>query len=597
LAAVVISWLVVACEAETVVTEASFELHTSAGCELGAADSLELTALGDFPSQRERLSPDSPSARFDTFPLDTRELAFSGVFAAAPLATGRASLLASDGEAPHSMIVLPEGRSCPLSDRGIAAGEGATVTALPRGGMLIAGGTSNEGNVLSSAVLVRPGELLGEVVPTGMLLERRYASATLVGTRVIVAGGAQGADGRAEQTYEVYDTVRGSFARELNDRLLGARMEHGAALLPDGNVLLAGGRSEPDGAPLATAELVRLEPPVPDQPSDLVVPRVDPSVLVLDSGAVVVAGGRDPSGGIVASLERFDPAAKRFIPVELELPSYENAVAVALPGARIAWVGCDTLSPRCGITLVLLHGTEPVQVDLPLDWGSAAPLGLSSVRAVALDDGRLLVTGREPDANMMSRALVVDLDAQQIETVEASRAPSVLVSLADGAVAELDPFGTSLRRLGSFSVYDSPSGDVLTAEARRAVLDAAPRWNRSDEGLRALVSGARVDIPHLRFGNFRCELRFAGAALIRIATSDAPGLAIGVGARMSAPGCPLLSASGRIMLERRPGSIALRLTASGRDECSVSFPSTSPARIAIEAEADTVLRSLEITRL
>jgi hypothetical protein len=585
-----------ACEPETRITDAAFELHTSMGCELGAADSVELAALGDFPTQRERFSLDAPTSTFENFPLATRELGLSGVFAGA-LATGRAALLASDGELPHSMIVLPEARSCPLSDRGIAAGAGAVVAALPDGGMLIAGGTASDGKVLKSAVSVGPGELIGEDVPDGMFLRRRYATATRVGTRVVVAGGAEGPGGSAEETYEVYDSVLGIFARELSDQLLGARMEHGAALLPDGSILLAGGRSEPGGAPLATAELVRLVPPAPDQPGDLVVARVAPNVLVLDSGAVIVAGGRDAAGALVASLERFEAAAKRFVRIVLDLPSYENAVAVALPGARVAWVGCDAHSPRCGVTLILLHGAEPVQVDLPLDWASAAPLGLSAVRAIALDDGRMLITGRDPDANMMSRALLVDLDAQQIESVEASRAPNVLVSLADGSVAELDPFGTSLRRLGSFSVYDSPSGDVLTVEARRAVLDAAPRWNRSDEGLRALVSGARIDVPHLRFGNFRCELRFDGDALIQIATSDAPALAIGVGARVSAPGCSGPSASGRVVLERRPGSIGLRVGSSGRDGCSVTFPSTSPARIAIEATVDTVIRSLEITRL
>jgi hypothetical protein len=581
-----------ACDPEPRITEAAFELHTSTGCELGAASELELTALGDFPPHREPFSLDSPKASFDSFPLTTRELALSGVFAAAPLATGRAPMIASDGDAPHSMIVLPEGRSCPLSDRGIAAAEGAAVAALPGGGMLIAGGTASDGKVLKSAVAVGPGELIGEDVPDGMFLRRRYATATLVGTRVVVAGGAEGPGGSAEETYEVYDSVLGIFARELSGDLLGARMEHGAALLPNGSILLAGGRSEPDGAPLATAELVGLTPPAPDQPGDLVVARVAPSVLVLDSGAVIVAGGRDADGAVVPSLERFEAAGKRFVRI-VELPSYENSVAVALPGARIAWVGCDTSSPKCGVTLVLLQDAEPVSVDLPLDWAGAAPFGLSALRTLALDDGRLLVTGRDPDANMMARALLVDLDAAQIESVEASRAPSVLVSLADGSVAELDAFGTSLRRLGSFSVYDSPTGDVLATEARRAVLDASPRWNRSDEGLRALVSGARVDVPHLRFGNFRCEVRFEGDALIWVATSDAR-LAIGVGARVSAPGCSALSPSGRIVLERRAGSIELR---AGSRSCSVSFPSANPARLAIEAEADTVLRSLSITRL
>jgi hypothetical protein len=596
------AWLLAtACERDAVIDAATFELHTATGCELGAIERLDLVALGDFPSHRERFDVRTPTATFDDFPLGTRELSIEGRFASAASAGGRAALAAAQSGADratlNSIVVLPEGRSCPLSDMGIVAGEGAVVVALPRGGMLIAGGTSNDGEVLSSATTVAPGELIGAPVPDGMLQPRRYATATVAGASVIVAGGVADARSGADATFEVFDPARGRFAGELSRKLSNARMEHGAALLPDGDVLLAGGRSEPGGAPLATAELIRLELPAPEQPGDLVHARVEPAVLTLDSGAVIVAGGRDESGAVVASLERLEAAAKRFVRLDLELPAYENVVAVALPGARVAWLGCDTRSQTCGLTLVLLRGDEPVRVDVALDWESLVPLGLSTLRAVALDDGRLLVTGRDPDASMMSRAFVIDLDARTIESVEASRAPSVVAPLADGAIAELDAFGTSLRRLASFSIYDSPKDNVLEASPRRIALDAPDRWKRASDGLRALVSGARVDLPHLQFGSFRLELRLEGEALVRIATADAPDLAIGVGARVSAPGCPQLAAAGRLVLERRSGGVAVKLDAKARDVCVVPLPGSSPARIAIEAETDAVLRDLQVTRL
>jgi hypothetical protein len=335
---------------------------------------------------------------------------------------------------------------------------------------------------------------------------------------------------------------------------------------------------------------------VPEQPGELVDARIAPTVLVLDSGAVIVAGGRNEDGAVVASLERLEAAAKRFVRLTLDLPVYESVVALTLPGARIAWLGCDTRSHECGLTLVLLRGDEPVQVDVSLDWESVVPLGLSSLRAIALDDGRLLVTGRDPDANMMSRALVIDLETRAIDPYEASRAPSVLVSLADGAIAELDPFGTSLRRLGSFSSYESPGSNLLAADARRIALDAPARWQRSEDGLRALVAGARLDIPHLQFADFELELELEGDALVHIATADAPVLSIGVGKRVSAPGCPQLRAAGRVVLERRPGVVAVKLAANAKVECTVQLPGSSPARLAIEAETDTVLRDLQVTR-
>jgi hypothetical protein len=589
-----------ACEADNQVSEAGFELHTSAGCELGDPEHLDLFALGDFPAKHASFELRDSAESFDTFPIDTRELAIQGRFAADVSASGRASLPAaqsgSGSAAPRSIVVLPDGRSCPLSDFGIVAREGAMVAALPQGGLFIAGGTGSDGSVLSTALTVAAGALIGELVPDGMLLRRRYATATLAGSWIVVAGGSEDARGGAAESYEVFDPAAGRFAGALSRKLAHARMEHGAALLPDGSVLLAGGRSEPGGAPLASAELIRLEPPAPEQPGDLVTARTAPSVLVLDSGAVIVAGGRDEAGEVVNSLERFEAADEHFVPLGLELPTYENVVALALPGARVAWLGCDTRSHSCGLTLVLLRGDEPVQVDVSLDWQGIVPLGLSSLRAIALDDGRLLVTGRDPDANMMSRALVIDLDARAIDSAEASRAPSVLVALADGAIAELDPFGTSLRNLGSFSVYESPTDNLLAAEVRRVTIDAPERWKRSDEGLRALVTGARADIPHLQLGNFELELRLDGAALVRIATADLPDLSIGVGASVSAAGCPQLTASGRIVLERRPGVVAVKLGPNGKDECTVQLPSSRPAKVAIEAEADTLLRELRVTR-
>lgn len=584
-----------ACSREDAVREASFELHSSAGCEVGSPRSLELIALGDFPSHHSRFDVRNGVDRFDALPDSTRELSIEGRFDSAESAGGRASLLSADSssadELPRSILVLPDGRSCPLSDPALVAGEGAVVAPLPRGGLFIAGGTSSEGKVLSSALTLSAGELLGDLVPDGMLLRRRFASATVAGNWIVVAGGAE--DG----TYEVFDTTRGRFAGELSRKLSMARLEHGAALLPDGSVLLAGGRSEPEGAPLSTAELIRLEPPLPDQPNDLVEARVAPTLLVLDSGAVIVAAGRDASGTVVASLERFAAAGRRFVRLDTDLPTFESVAALALPGARVAWLGCDTVEHTCGLTIVLLRGAEPVQIDVPLDWQSLVPLGLSALHAVALDDGRILVTGRDPDPNMLSRALVIDLNAGSVEAIDASRAPAVLVSLADGPIAELDPFGTSLRRLGSFSMYDSPTGNLLDPERHRIAIDAPARWEHAHEGWRALVSGARIDVPHLAWSSFELRLRLDGVALVRIATADQPELSITVGARATGPSCPQLKAAGEVVLERRPGAIQLKVGDDSKPECTIPLPGSSPARLAIEAEPDAVLHDLEITRL
>lgn len=587
-----------ACEADVEVSEAAFELHSVMGCELGSAERLEVRALGDFPARSDAFDAGAMRRNFDRFPLGTRELAVDGAFERAEVAGGRAILAAADGGEASPIVVLPEGRSCPLGDQFVVASEGAAVAPLPNGGLLIAGGQGSDGKIALSAVVLRPGRTLSEQVEDGMFLRRQHANAVLAGDKIIVSGGISEPGGSAADTYEVFDPALGVFARELNDHLSDARMEHGGAVLPDGQVLLVGGRAAPNMPPLATAELIHLEGAASDAPTDLVEARVAPEVLVLDSGAVIVAGGRDADGATVTSLERYEAAARRFVRLEGSLPAYERAVAIALPGTRIAWLGCDSdAAKRCGLTLVLLRETEPVYLDVPLDWAAYVPDGLNMLHAVALDDGRILALGRDPRGSMMSRALVIDPAEPSITAYEATRAPSALVSLTDGLIAEIDPFGTSLRRLGSSSAFEDPEGDLLVGEIPRAAIDAPDRWERRNDSFTALVSGARVDVTKLRFGDVRVELDLSGDALLRLSGEGAPDLAIGVGTRVSARGCPQLAATGSVWLERRGDAIEVRPGASSRQRCTLTWPGAGLVRLAVEAEADATLEFLRATRL
>jgi hypothetical protein len=331
----------------------------------------------------------------------------------------------------------------------------------------------------------------------------------------------------------------------------------------------------------------------------LVSARVAPQLIVLDSGAVIVAGGLNADGTVVPTLERFVAAAERFVQLELTLTAFEHVAAVGLPGGRIAWVGCDT-SARvgCGLELVLLRGDEPVRVDVPLDWAGRLPLGLRDLRALALDDGRVLITGREPDANMRSRALLIDIGQRELTPYEATRTPRVLLSLADSAIVELDGVGGSLRRLGGLSIYESPQGDLVTSDPVLLVLDAPDRWERSSAGLRALLSGARLDVPRLQLGAFRLELELEGRALLRLRAAGVPELAVQLApGEAPAPGCPQLSAAGTLLVERHGAELELWSDAAPAARCVLAAPSDAAVSLALEAEADAQLRSFRINRL
>ena len=592
-----------ACSVDPEVETVTLALNERAGCELGRPDSLELRALGDFPPVDKRLESDTAVSVFDSLPRDTRELLVRAEVGDTT-AIGRRFVSASASELP--LLVLPRGRSCPLGDPAVRAPDGAAVAPLPGGGFLVAGGLGDDGRARSDAVTFAPGAALAELVPNGMFLRRMRASATPVGsTLIVIAGGT--ADGSVHETYEVFDIETGSFAGSRGDHISGPRMDHAALVLADGRVLLVGGRAQADGEPLTTAELLdpssRSHMEIGDS---LVEARVSPTLLALDSGSVIVLGGQGLRGELVASLERLDPQTYRFTRSKLILPVRDEVVASALVGARIAWLGCDaSATGQCALSLLFERGTDFVREDLPLRAVSDAPLGLSGLRMIALDSGRLLLTANAlGDASASRRAFVIDLNQASIERLrDASRVPSALFLLNTGQVAELDAAGGSLREQDSLSSYDAIGGNLIDPDVDALALDTASHWQRVDAGLRALVA-ARLDLPTLRFSSLRAELEWSGDVELLFnrdphdahAPNDSsePSSIMLAGGRVRAGGCDQAWPDGarlivqrtqtRLTLQASPGPVVCELNVSGA------------VGVALRANMDAVIHAFSVDR-
>ncbi|HEX8433981.1 kelch repeat-containing protein, partial [Archangium sp.] len=132
--------------------------------------------------------------------------------------------------------------------------------------------------------------------PTGNLQQGRllYTATPLKDGRVLVVGGFN-------RTAEVYDPASKTWSR-TGDALIAHRY-HTATRLEDGRVLVAGG--EESGH---TAEVYS---PASEQWSavgNLGVPRGRHAAVLLPSGRVLALGGRDSAGGVLASVEAYDPA-------------------------------------------------------------------------------------------------------------------------------------------------------------------------------------------------------------------------------------------------------------------------------------------------
>jgi hypothetical protein len=489
------------CAPDPEVSNVQLSLASVPSCAQGRADALSIRALGDFPAHSEKLDPARDAIALDDFPFASRVLGFDATF---PKQHASALVLLDEiGMAPapqRPVLLLPEARSCPLGDPFALALPGAAVTALSHGGLLIAGGQGDDGRSVFSALVLAPGAQLVEQVRDGMLLRRAYASASASGDWVVVAGGAADEGATAEETYEVYSAASGEFLGERSQRLVtGPRMQHGAATLRDGRVLIVGGTTRSGGVALASAELIEPESGAHAATrGSLQVARIAPTVLALDDGSVVVLGGRDDSGALVTSLERFDARTRTFSTLRPQLPAYDELACAALPGGRAAVLGCNVTNAKtktraaCELDVLLPGGEDRALLMATADLSTLAPHALRKLRLLALDDGRLLVTGEDPVAVIARRALVVDLGKALAEKREASRVPSELLRLADGSIVELDAFGTSLRRELSRSAYDDAPGNLLSGERTWLALDAAARWRADADTLTAELDDARL---------------------------------------------------------------------------------------------------------
>ncbi len=136
--------------------------------------------------------------------------------------------------------------------------------------------------------------------PAGQLAAGRigHTATLLPDGRVLVVGGASTAGGHPLATAEVYDPTRNAWSAA--GTLTDARLAHTATRLPDERVLVAGGErwvaDMPNPLPLATAELYDPTSGRWVRTTALGIPRAGHSATLLPDGRVLVAGGRSTDG-------------------------------------------------------------------------------------------------------------------------------------------------------------------------------------------------------------------------------------------------------------------------------------------------------------
>jgi N-acetylneuraminic acid mutarotase len=284
-----------------------------------------------------------------------------------------------------------------------------SATLLADGRVLVAGGF-NDWAALPSAELYDPAT--GSWSTTGSMEEARgYHTATLLPDgRVLVTGGRSNnsSTGHALNSAEIYDPTTGRWTSV--ESMSRARFSHTATLLATGQVLVAGaGIGTGARVDLAvTAELYDPDSGGWTPTGNMTVGRVYHTATLLPNGQVLVAGGRDSvagefqagGGDALATAELYDPATGSWASTGSLMGPRAFDTAVQLSDGEVLVVGGIGVDPGFGAgTSTYSTGTGTVTAEMYAvgsgSWTETASLAVGRQLhiAVLFADGSVLVAG------------------------------------------------------------------------------------------------------------------------------------------------------------------------------------------------------------
>ena len=211
--------------------------------------------------------------------------------------------------------------------------DGQTMTLLPNGEVLVAGGASGPSGWLSSAELYHPASGTWTMI-SDMTMPRQWHSATLLANgKVLVAGGTPG--GYWSSSAELYDPATGTWTAIA--AMKSARGSHTATLLPSGKVLVTGGAG-PGNPIIASAELYDPATGAWAWTGSMSAARYYHTATLLPNGKVLVVGGAS-NGATLSSAELYDPTTGTWTTAGAMTALYEGITATLLPNGKVLVAG------------------------------------------------------------------------------------------------------------------------------------------------------------------------------------------------------------------------------------------------------------------
>jgi hypothetical protein len=329
---------------------------------------------------------------------------------------------------------------------GVQRGDAVSAT-LPDGRVLIAGGQNEGGFISDAELFNPTGDTFAKLEGAGREpAEARQgaAAAALPDGRILILGGSNSSGDLS--TAELFDPAGDTFTKleGAGGEMTVAREHPLAVAMPDGQVLIAGGSTEVLEFGFIRREEVVSSAELFDPTSDTFTklegpgretaePRWGPAAAALPDGQVLIAGGR-----YQGSAELFDPASDIFTKLEgagrSMVEARQGATATPLSDGQVLIAG--GLSGVTNLTSAELF--DPADDTFTKLEGAGSNLTEAREFAVAdaLPDGRVLIAGGVNAQGWLSgadvyltapRASVVG-GAFGNQTVGESRASSVVVT-------------------------------------------------------------------------------------------------------------------------------------------------------------------------
>ena len=213
-----------------------------------------------------------------------------------------------------------------------------TATLLQSGDVLVAGGD----DVGGTAELYDPTAKTFTQTAGNMTIPRFAHAATLLGNGKVLITGGLTASNVVTATAELYDPASNTFS--ATGSMADARLYHTSTLLPDGTVLITGGSTNTSGSgEMASAELYDPSSGTFSAVGNMTTPRTLHGAVLLPNGLVLVAGGFNASSALTAA-ELYNPTNATFSPTTLMSAfhiGYQPAPAILLNNGTVLWAGGD----------------------------------------------------------------------------------------------------------------------------------------------------------------------------------------------------------------------------------------------------------------